>query len=134
MALDLVFYAHLVASKVGKTGLLDVHFDVERITRSTGARSNVVTAGDAVEGTRGVYYYRYAAADLMLYDYYAVAVTSDATVDAQEVPALWVRWEGASNAEIARLDAAVTTRAVAGDAMASARRCTRASGRMPRAR
>lgn len=74
-------------------------WDVEQITRSTGARSALVTGGDnsVTVGRRGLYGYVLTNADLTLYDYVATAITTDATVDQKEVSALWVRAEANAN-------------------------------------
>lgn len=84
---DLIFVGQFVASKAGKTGLT-VTVDVDRYTISDGSRSSLVTAGSATEGRRGLYHYRLASADLSLYQYVATFITSDATVDQQEIAAI----------------------------------------------
>lgn len=99
---DLMFYASFTASKVGKTGLT-VTVDVHRVTRSSGASSEVVTAAAMAEVGDGVYSYRLASADLTLYDYVAIAKTADTSVDQQHLAALWTNY--------------ATGAAVAGDAM-----------------
>lgn len=87
------FYAEFIGSKVGVNGLT-VTWDIERITRSTGARSALVTGGatSITIGRRGLYGYVLAGADLTLYDYVATAITAAATVDQQEVAAVWTLW------------------------------------------
>jgi len=109
MTVDIVFYAVFIASKVGKAGLTPT-IDVDQITRSDGTRSALVTDGNAIEGRNGFYYYRLAAADLQLYDYVATFKTSDATVDAQHIHALWSSFPAAYATELARLDAAISSR------------------------
>jgi hypothetical protein len=86
----LVFYAQFTASKIGKNSIT-VTWDIERITRSDGTRNALVTAGanSVTVGRRGLYGYVLTNADLTLYDYVATAITADATVDVQEIPALW---------------------------------------------
>lgn len=84
---DLIFVGQFVASKAGKTGLSPT-VDVDRYAISDGSRSSLVTAGSATEGRRGLYHYRLASADLALYQYVATFVTSDATVDQQEIAAI----------------------------------------------
>lgn len=84
---DLIFVGQFVANKAGKTGLT-VTVDVDRYTISDGTRSSLVTAGSATEGRRGLYHYRLASADLSLYQYVATFITTDATVDQQEVAAI----------------------------------------------
>jgi len=90
---NIAFYAQFIASKAGKNGIA-VTWDVERITRSTGARSALVTGGatNITVGRRGLYGYLLTTADLILYDYVATAITADATVDQQEVAAVWTKW------------------------------------------
>lgn len=87
------FYAQFTASKVGVNGLT-VTWDVERITRSDGTRSALVTGGSnsVTVGRRGLYGYVLSSADLLLYDYIATAITATTTVDSQEVPAIWTLW------------------------------------------
>ena len=87
MASDIVFVGQFIASKAGKTGLT-VTVDVDRYTISDGTRSELVTAGSATEGRRGLYHYRLASADLSLYQYVATFITADATVDQQQVAAI----------------------------------------------
>jgi hypothetical protein len=99
---DIMFYASFTASKVGKTGLT-VTVDVHRVTRSSGASSEVVTAAAMAEIGDGMYSYRLASADLTLYDYVAIAKTADTSVDQQHLAALWTNY--------------ATGAAVAGDAM-----------------
>lgn len=81
MSYSIILYGAFTAAKVGKTGLTPT-VDVYQITRSSGAVSQIVTGG-------GAYQYRYASADLSLYDYVAWFKTTDATVDAQHTPSLW---------------------------------------------
>jgi hypothetical protein len=86
-------YAQFTASKIGVDGLV-VTWDIEQITRSSGARSALVTGGanSIAIGRRGLYGYVLAGADLTLYDYVFTAITATTTVDAREVPALWTLW------------------------------------------
>jgi hypothetical protein len=90
---DLIFTAQFIATKVGLNGLAPV-WDIDRVTRSTGARSALATgeATNVVYGRRGLYGYRLTGADLSLYDYIATAITADATVDQQELAAVWTLW------------------------------------------
>ena len=87
------FYAQFTASKVGVNSLT-VTWDIERITRSDGTRSALVTGGanGITVGRRGLYGYVLTGADLLTYDYVATAITATTTVDLQEVPALWTFW------------------------------------------
>jgi len=89
----LIFYAQFTTSKTG-TNSLTVTWDVERITRSDGARSALVTGGanSVTIGRRGLYGYVLTSADLTLYDYIATAITATSTVDQQEIPAMWSLW------------------------------------------
>jgi hypothetical protein len=133
---DICFYAQFVAAKVGLDGIA-VTWDIEQITRSTGARAALVTGGatNIIVGRNGLYGYRLTGADLTLYDYVATAITADGTVDQQELAAMWTFWSlqwhdvltaaltavGSIGALFVNtLDAAISTRgtAKAGDAMA----------------
>ena len=79
-----------VASKAGKTGLTVAGMvDVYQITKSTGASSQVVTDGLAIEIGQGLYGYAYGSADTALYAYLAVFTTADTTVDDTQ-PAVWM--------------------------------------------
>lgn len=84
---DLIFAAQFVTAQVGKTGLT-VTVDVDRYTISDGTRTALVTAGAATEGRRGLYHYRLASADLSLYQYITTFITTNTTVDQQEIPSL----------------------------------------------
>lgn len=88
-----IFYAQFTKSKVGQNSLT-VTWDIERITRSDGTRSALVTGGanSVTIGRRGLYGYVLTGADLLTYDYVATAITADSTVDMQEVAALWTFW------------------------------------------
>jgi len=90
---DIVFTAQFIATKVGLDAIV-VTWDVDRVTRSDGTRLALVTGGatNVVYGRRGLYGYRLTAADLTLYDYVATAITADATVDQQEIAAVWTLW------------------------------------------
>lgn len=87
------FYAQFTASKIGVNSLT-VTWDIERITRSDGTRTALVTGGatSVTVGRRGLYGYVLSSADLLTYDYVATAITATTTVDLQEVPALWTFW------------------------------------------
>jgi hypothetical protein len=91
-----LFHAQFTASKAGKTGLTPT-IDVHSVKRSDGTIASVVSGGSMTEVTsgRGCYFYALANADLQTYDYIAVAVTADATVDQKEIPALWSRFSEA---------------------------------------
>lgn len=110
MAVDLIFHATFIASKAGKTGLT-VTVDVDKIQRSDGARTAVVTGASATEGRNGHYWYRSAGvADLQNYDYIACFKTTDTSVDQQHLHAAWFPFPLAYAAELAYLDAAITSR------------------------
>ncbi len=79
-----------VTSKAGKTGLTVAGMvDVYRITKTTGAVSQVITDGLAIEIGQGMYGYAYGSADTSLYLYLAVFTTADATVDDTQ-PCVWM--------------------------------------------
>ena len=86
------FYAQFTKTLVGVNSLT-VTWDVERITRSDGTRSALVTAGanGVTVGRRGLYGYVLTSADLSLYDYVATAITAG-DVDQQEIAAMWTYW------------------------------------------
>jgi len=86
---SVTFYAFYVASKVGKTGLT-VTVDVWEVT--TGGTATEVAAGaSATEIGDGLYRYILAGGTVDAEgEYLAVFKTSDATVDQQHIPALWV--------------------------------------------
>lgn len=116
----LVFYAHYVASKVGKTSLT-VTVDVYR----NGVE--VVTAASAVEMGDGLYSYTLASSSVSAEgEYIAVFHTTDTSVDQRDLPALWVIQKAgvehldenvsAAKTLTAAYDAAKTA-AQAGDAM-----------------
>jgi hypothetical protein len=79
---DLIFKAGFLDDGDAATGLT-VTVNVYRITLSNAAVSQVVTAGSATEIGDGMYLYRYASADLSLYNYVAAfntAGTADQSV------------------------------------------------------
>lgn len=124
---DLMFYAFFIASKVGKTGLT-VTVDIHRVTRSSGASSEVVTGGSMTEVGDGAYSYRLASADTTLYDYVAVAKTADTSVDQQHLAALWTLWGNALGADVvtaaAVADGAIDAGAIASNAITAAKIAT----------
>ena len=80
----LVFYAHFVETKVGKTGLT-VTVDVYR------NGTEIVTAGSATEVGDGLYKYELASGSNNAEgEYICVFKTATSTVDQQHIPALWV--------------------------------------------
>lgn len=81
---DLPFTAFFVASKVGKAGLT-VTVDVKR------QGTTVVTGASATDHGGGFYSYTLPAAYVILEGHYlAIFKTTDATVDQQHIPSLWL--------------------------------------------
>lgn len=101
MTVSIIHYAQFINNAVGATGLT-VTVDVDRYTRSSAARSQIVTAGSAIEGTNGVYFYNIAAADLTLYDYVVVFKTSG-TADQKNIPSMWSSFSLDNTAPIAAI-------------------------------
>lgn len=105
VGVGVAFYAHFVASKTGKTGLT-VTVDVWRITEA-GVATEVVSGGSATEIGDGLYRYGLSAVSVSdAGEYVAVFKTSDSTVDAQHIPAIWA----VGRAGVENLDATVSTR------------------------
>jgi len=90
----LCFYARYEDAAGDGVNGIAVTWDIEQITRSTGARVALVTGGatSIIIGRRGLYGYLLAGADLTLYDYVATAITASATPTVHEVAALWTLW------------------------------------------
>ena len=109
MTTALLFYGHFVASKVGKTGLTPT-VDIDKIEKTTGTVTAVVTGGSASEGRRGYYLYRLANATPVTHDYVAIFITADSSVDQQQVAAVRVDFTEARSTELANLDAAISSR------------------------
>ena len=103
----LSFYGFYTSGKVGKTGLSPA-VDVYRIG-TNGTSAQVVTAGASTEiGTSGLYRYALSSAlNTVEGEYLAMFRTSDATVDARDIAAIWA----VGKAGLEDLDAAVSTRA-----------------------
>jgi hypothetical protein len=95
----LMFYAHFVESKVGKTGLT-VTADVYR------NGSIIVTGGNASEVGGGLYKYQLASGSNNAEgEYICIFKTATSTVDQQEIPALWVvNKAGVENLDLALSD------------------------------
>ena len=105
VGVGVAFYAHFVASKTGKTGLT-VTVDVWRITEA-GVATEVVSGGSATEIGDGLYRYGLSAVSVSdAGEYVAVFKTSDSTVDAQHIPAIWA----VGRAGVENLDATISTR------------------------
>jgi hypothetical protein len=106
----IAFYGMFYASKQGKTGLT-VTVDVLEITQA-GVVTEIVTGAGATEIGKGLYRYQLASGSVdAAGEYIAVFKTTDATVDMQHIPAIWV----VGRAGIEALDAAVSTRAAEAD-------------------
>jgi hypothetical protein len=90
VGVSLDFIAFFVASKVGKTGLTGIQVDVYKLDGT-----KIVTNGAAVAVGGGLYKYSMAASLNTGEDVYmAVFKTSDATVDMQHVPSMWLVGKG----------------------------------------
>jgi hypothetical protein len=59
--------------------------NVDRITLATGSRTALVTGAAATEARNGVYYYRLAGADPILYDYIVIFLGTGVNVDQHEI-------------------------------------------------
>jgi hypothetical protein len=112
MTTPIVLYGVFVASKIGKTGLSPT-VNVRAVERSTGTVTTVASGAAAFVIGDGVYGYQVATATPTTHDYLAVFKTTDASVDAQEVQAVWPPLAGAFAVELARLDAAMSSRLAA---------------------
>jgi len=94
MSKDIIFgafYYDNSSPPVGKTGLT-VTFTVYSLNISTLAVATVATAQPATTVGGGLYAYKVSAADLQTYYYYAIASTTDTTVDARDKPAVMLDW------------------------------------------
>ena len=94
------FLAFYTASKQGKTGLT-VTVDIYAPDGS-----QIVTAGSATALGGGLYAYTLSSSNSSAGEYAAIFKTTDATVDAQHIPSLWVL----GRAGVENLDAATSTR------------------------
>ena len=103
----LAFYGFYTSGKIGRTGLSPT-VDVYRIG-TNGASVQVVTAGASTEiGTSGLYRYGLSSGlNTVEGEYLAMFRTSDTTVDARDIAAVWA----VGKAGLEDLDAAVSTRA-----------------------
>lgn len=109
MATDLLLYAQFKASKTGKTGLTPT-IDVWKVAKADLTITQIVTGGSCTEIGRGLYGYRIAAATPLTHDYLGVIMTSDATVDDQQLPALRFDYGESRATEFAYLDATISSR------------------------
>jgi hypothetical protein len=94
------FLAFYTASKQGKTGLT-VTVDIYNPSGT-----QIVTAGSATALGGGLYSYTLTSNNSAEGEYAAIFKTTDATVDAQHIPSLWVL----GRAGVENLDAATSTR------------------------
>ena len=103
----LAFYGFYTSGKTGRTGLSPT-VDVYRIG-TNGVSVQVVTAGASTEiGTSGLYRYGLPSAlNTVEGEYLAMFRTSDPTVDARDIAAVWA----VGKAGLEDLDAAISTRA-----------------------
>lgn len=109
---DVIFYAMFTAAKAGKAGLA-VTVDVDAVHRTSGVITQIATGSPAAEVRNGLYKLLAVGLDLKTYDYLAVFKTADGTVDLQNVPSLWTSFGISDVAELARLDATITSRLAA---------------------
>jgi len=108
MTQPIVLYAGFDKGTDPVTGLT-VTVNVYRITRSSGASSQIVTAGSATALGDGVYLYAIGSADLQIYDYLAAFKTTG-DVDKKTVWAVYPPLANAYATELARLDATISSR------------------------
>jgi hypothetical protein len=94
------FLAFFTATKTGKTGLT-VTVDIYNPSGT-----QIVTAGSATALGGGLYSYTLSTDNSTEGEYAAIFKTTDATVDAQHIPSLWVL----GRAGVENLDAATSTR------------------------
>lgn len=86
---SVIFYAHYIESKAGKTGLT-VTVDVWEVQRD-GTATEIVSAGNATEIGDGLYRYLLVAGSVdEEAEYIAVFKTADTSVDQRDLPAMWV--------------------------------------------
>jgi hypothetical protein len=81
---DLIYVAQFQHSKYGALGVTAT-VNVDRITLATGSRTALVTGAAATEARNGVYYYRLAGADPILYDYIVIFLGTGVNVDQHEI-------------------------------------------------
>lgn len=108
MTQPIVLYAAYDKDGDAVTGLT-VTVNVYRVTRASGASSQIVTGGSATEIGSGLYLYAIASADLQTYDYLGAFATVGDVTSAN----VWSVYPALANAyatELANLDAAVSTR------------------------
>jgi hypothetical protein len=81
---DLIYVAQFQHSKYGALGVTAT-VNVDRITLATGSRTALVTGAAATEARNGVYYYRLAGADPILYDYIVIFLGTGVNVNEHEI-------------------------------------------------
>jgi hypothetical protein len=81
---DLIYVAQFQHGKYGVVGVTAT-VNVDRITLATGSRTALVTGAAATEARNGVYYYRLAGADPILYDYIVIFLGTGVNVDQHEI-------------------------------------------------
>ena len=81
---DLIYVAQFQHSKYGVPGVTAT-VNVDRITLATGSQTALVTGAAATEARNGVYYYRLAGADPILYDYIVIFLGTGVNVDQHEI-------------------------------------------------
>ena len=81
---DLIYFAQFQHSEYGVVGVTAT-VNVDRITLATGSRTALVTGAAATEARNGVYYYRLAGADPILYDYIVIFLGTGVNVDQHEI-------------------------------------------------
>lgn len=108
MTQPIVLYGGFAKGVNPVTGLT-VTVNVYRVTRASGATTQIVTGGAATEVGDGAYLYAVAAADLQTYDYLAAFKTTG-DVDAKTIWAVYPALANAYSTELARLDATISSR------------------------
>jgi hypothetical protein len=81
---DLIYVAQFQHGKYGVVGVTAT-VNVDRITLATGSRTALVTGAAATEARNGVYYYRLAGADPILYDYIVIFLGTGVNVNEHEI-------------------------------------------------
>jgi len=112
---SVIYYAHYTEGGVNKTGLT-VTIDVYEVIRD-GTATLVVNDGACTEIGAGLYRYLLASASVdAAAEYVAVFHTATDTVDAQDIPAIWV----IDRAGTEKLDTGVPVASIATDAITAA--------------
>lgn len=101
-----VVIAEYITSGLGKTGLLDVTFDVDEYDPATQARANHLTDQAATEGRNGHYFAFFEGDSAKIY--IATAVTADSSVTQKQVSALVILAE-----RLGSVDALISSRLAA---------------------